>query len=92
MKFDITSTEKITHSSDIIILAIDDKNNHVNGNGIKSGDDSLIKKSLKKEVLGKTEGDTVILNDITGSKNYLLVRISDLKEIDIKRLGKIFNN
>ena len=27
MKFDITSTEKITHSSDIIILAIDDKNN-----------------------------------------------------------------
>ena len=91
MKFDITSTEKITHSSDIIILAIDDKNNHVNGNGIKSGDDSLIKKSLKKEVLGKTEGDTVILNDITGSKNYLLVRISDLKEIDIKRLGKIFN-
>ena len=63
MKFDITSTEKITHSSDIIILAIDDKNNLINGNGISKVDESLIKKSLKKDVLGQPEGDTVIIND-----------------------------
>jgi leucyl aminopeptidase len=43
MKFDITSTEKITHSSDIIILAIDDKNNLINGNGISKVDESLVK-------------------------------------------------
>ena len=48
MKFDITSTEKITHSSDIIILAIDDKNNLINGKGISKVDESLVKKLYKK--------------------------------------------
>ena len=91
MKFDITSTEKITHSSDIIILAIDDKNNLSNGNGISKVDESLVKKSLKKDVLGQPEGDTVILNDSTGSRQYLLLRVSDLQNINIKRLGKVFN-
>ena len=91
MKFDITSTEKITHSSDIIILAIDDKNNLINGNGISKVDESLIKKSLKKDVLGQPEGDTVILNDSTGSRQYLLLRIADLHNMNIKRLGKVFN-
>lgn len=91
MKFDITSTEKITHSSDIIILAIDDKNNLINGNGISKVDESLIKKSLKKDVLGQPEGDTVILNDSTGSRQYLLLRIADLQNMNIKRLGKVFN-
>ena len=85
MKFDITSTEKITHSSDIIILAIDDKNNLINGNGISKVDESLVKKSLKKDVLGQPEGDTVILNDSTGSRQYLLLRIADLKNMNIKR-------
>jgi leucyl aminopeptidase len=75
MKFDITSTEKITHSSDIIILAIDDKNNLINGNGINKVDESLVKNSLKKDVLGQPEGDTVILNDSTGSRQYLLLRV-----------------
>ena len=91
MKFDITSTEKITHSSDIIILAIDDKNNLINGNGISKVDESLIKKSLKKDVLGQPEGDTVILNDSTGSRQYLLLRIADLQNMNTKRLGKVFN-
>ena len=91
MKFDITSTEKITHSSDIIILAIDHKNNLVNGNGISKVDESLVKKSLQKDVLGQPEGDTVILNDSTGSRQYLLLRITDLKNMNIKRLGKVFN-
>jgi leucyl aminopeptidase len=91
MKFDITSTEKITHSSDIIILAIDDKNNIINGNGINEVDESLVKKSLRKDVLGNSEGDTNILNDSTGSRQYLLVRVSDLQSVNIKRLGKIFN-
>ena len=71
MKFDITSTEKITYSSDIIILAIDDKNNLINRNGINEVDESLVKKSLKKHVLGKSEGDTNILNDSTASRLYL---------------------
>ena len=84
MKFDITSTEKITHSSDIIILAIDDKNNLINGNGINEVDESLVKKSLKKYVLGKSEGDTNILNDSTASRQYLLVRVTDLQSINIK--------
>jgi leucyl aminopeptidase len=66
MKFDITSTEKITHASDIIILAIDDKNNLINGNGINEVDESLVKKSLRKDVLGNSEGDTHIINDSTG--------------------------
>jgi leucyl aminopeptidase len=91
MKFDITSTEKITHSSDIIILAIDDKNNLINGNGISKVDESLVKKSLKKDVLGQSEGDTVILNDSTGLRQYLLLRITDLQNMNIKRLGKVFN-
>src|SRR6056300_1862024 len=91
MKFDITSTEKITHSSDIIILAIDDKNNLINGTGIYKVDESLVKNSLKKGVLGQSEGDTVILNDSTGSRQYLLLRIADLKNMNIKRLGKVFN-
>src|SRR6056300_768009 len=91
MKFDITSTEKITYSSDIIILAIDDKNNLINGNGINKVDESLVKNSLKKDVLGQPEGDTVILNDSTGSRQYLLLRVSDLHNINIKRLGKVFN-
>src|SRR5210317_85158 len=91
MKFDITSTEKITHSSDIIILAIDDKNNLINGIGINKVDESLVKNSLKKVVLGQPEGDTLILNDSTGSRQYLLLRVSDLHNINIKRLGKVFN-
>ncbi|MEK9714597.1 MAG: leucyl aminopeptidase [Methylophilaceae bacterium] len=91
MKFDITSTEKITHSSDIIILAIDDKNNLINGNGISKVDESLVNKSLKKDVLGHHDGDTVIINDSTGSRQYLLFRIADLQNMNIKRLGKVFN-
>jgi leucyl aminopeptidase len=34
MKFEIASTEKISYSSDIIIIAIDNKNNLMNAVGL----------------------------------------------------------
>ena len=91
MKFEIASTEKINYSSDIIIIAIDDKNNIINGNGIPKADASIISNILKNKILGDDEGSTAFINDSSGKKHFLLSRINNIKTITSIKVNKFFN-
>ena len=63
MKFEIASTEKISYSSDIIIIAIDNKNNLMNAVGLAQPDEVIIKNLIKKSHLGEKDFSTAVAND-----------------------------
>lgn len=89
MKFEISST-KINYSSDISILAIDEKNNLLNANNLNTSDDKMIKSIIKKGDLSEADGSLLKINDGEGKNVYLLARIADVKNIDSSRLNLVF--
>ena len=91
MKFEIASTEKISYSSDIIIIAIDNKNNLMNAAGLAKLDETIIKNLIKKSLLGEKDFSTAVANDKSGDKQFLLARISKPEQLDVKGLNKFFN-
>ena len=92
MKFEIASTEKINYSSDIIIIAIDNKNNLINASGLAKPDEGIIKALMQKNHLGEKDFSTAVANDVLGNKQFLLARLNNLEQLDVKGLHKFFNN
>ena len=92
MKFEIASTEKINYSSDIIIIAIDNKNNLINASGLAKPDEGIIKALMQKNHLGEKDFSTAFANDVLGNKQFLLARLNNLEQLDVKGLHKFFNN
>jgi leucyl aminopeptidase len=92
MKFEIASTEKINYSSDIIIIAIDNKNNLINASGLAKPDEGIIEALMKKNHLGEKDFSTAVANDVLGNKQFLLARLNNLEQLDVKGLHKFFNN